>query len=399
MTILAVGCKKDDIDPDDNKNPGDTTTITNPNYTQVKGDWEWIDQGYLHIPSKYGVVYKAWPLHGGIYCYWKEDIGAQYIARVSYYDGATWTNVYQDVNADAEMDFAVHNGDLYHFASDVNGAYTLRYNNGVATYIDTANWARYDHSAYIASTGTDLIRIVTAYAQVQGYLTFETWNGTDWIVTDSAITIAGLPTGYAWTTDGTGKVYIMINESATDKFKIYSYAGAGTLKLAVNVSFGLVGYQPKIFEHNGVLHILLASTSGLPGRYYRTLITATTTINTVIDVPTIDSFLVEAYSTPQGIIYTRGTLTSNPLTTLNDIFLLPDGATKPKRFNINLDAASYAAVTAQGKGVGLVGERGIYDGAVYFYYNGQLHCIGNGHAGSQLGGAATQVYMARYNEQ
>lgn len=401
VMILAVGCKKDNIDPNDPNDPNDTTG-TNTTYTQVKGDWNWIGQSYLHIPSNFGIMYQAWPLHGGIYCYWREDIGAQFIARVSYYDGSSWTNVYQDVNADAQIDFAVHNGDLYQFASDVNGSFTLKYNNGVATYIDTANWANFTYSAFLASTGTDLVRMRTDYGAVQDKLTFERWSGTDWIITDSAITINGLPNGYATTYSGTGKMYFMINESATDRWEIYSYAGTGTLAAVATVNYGIGGggYGPKLFDYNGNLHIV-SSANGATDYKLRTIaeVTSSGAINTVLSVTHPDSFLIETYPTAQGILYTRGVLYANTLTTLTDVFLITDGVAKPKRYNVKLDAASANAITNQAQGVGLVGEGGIYDGAAYFYFNGSLYCVGNGHAGSQLGGAATKVYLAKYNEQ
>ncbi len=398
MMILAVSCKKDNIDPNDPNDPNDTTG-TNTSYTQVKGDWNWIGQDFIHIPSNYGIMYQTWQLDGGIYCYWREDIGAQFISRVSFYDGSTWTNLFQDVNADAQMDFAVYNDDLYHFASDVNGSYTLKYTNGVATYIDTANWATYSYSAYLASTGNDLIRMVTDYGRVQGSLTFERWSGTDWVVTDSAITIAGLPFGYPKVIDGTGKVYIMINESSTDRWEIYSYAGTGTLAAVATVTYGIAGgnFAPKIFDYNGNLHIV-SSANGATDYQLRTIVEVSSggAINTVLTVTEPNRFLIEVFPTAQGILYTQGTLYANTLTTLTDIFLMNTG--KPKRYNVTIDEASRFAITNQGLGMGMLREGGIYNGGSYFFYTGGLYCLNNAHLGSQLGRAATKVVLAKYNE-
>jgi hypothetical protein len=294
----------------------------------------------------------------------------------------------------------LHNNELYQFATDVDGSYTLKFNNGVATYIDTANWPNFTNSAFLASTGNDLIRMVTDYGTVQGNLTFERWNGTDWVVTDSAITINGLPSGYATTHNGTGRIYIMINESATDRWEIYSYAGTGTLVSVATVNYGIAGggYAPKLFEYNGNLHIV-SSANGATDYKLRSIseLTSSGTINTVLTVIDPDTFLVEVFPTAQGILYTKGIYYGSVLTTLTDLYLMSSG--KPKRYNVTVNEASRAAIASQGLGMGMLREGGIYNGGVYFFYNGSLYCLNNAHLGSQLGVAATKVVLAKYNEQ
>lgn len=396
--ILSAGCKKDNIDPDDQNDPNDTSGI-NINYTQVNGAWEWVGKDYLHIPSKHGNVRQAWSLNGGIYCYWIENIGLQFIARVSYYDGTAWTNLYQDVNADAQTEFTVHDGALYQISSSANTVFTIQYSNGAATYIDTSYWASPNtYAAYLGSTGTDLIKVVGPYFGTVNNLSFERWDGNEWATTDSAVRVTPMAQSHLNVINGTGNIYILTGQISGQQYELYSYSNTGSLASFAQLTYGSFGARPILFEHQGQLHIMESETNGNSSEF-RTIsvISQGGAATQVVDLDSSSKFLMEAFSTPQGIVYTLGYSSNGQTTALKDIMLLNNGITK--RFNVYVDEASQAEINREL--VGIVGERGIYNGAQFFYHNGKLHCIGDGHAGvfGNTGGAATKVYLARYNEE
>ncbi len=398
LLILAVGCKKDNIDPNNPNNPNDTTG-TNISYTQVNGAWEWVGKDYLHIPSKHGKVQNAWSLHGGIYCYWVENLGPQRVARVSYFDGSSWTNLYQDVNANAQTEFTVHDGALYQISSSATTVFTIQYNNGTATYIDTSYWATPNtFAAYLGSTGSDLIKVVGPYFGALSNLSFEQWNGTEWVTADSAVAVTPMAQRNINVINGTGKIYILTGQISSQKYELYSYNSTDGLASYAQRTYGSLGARPWLFEHQGQLYIMESEVNGTNSKF-RTISTisqggATTP---VVDLDSSSKFLIEAFSTPQGIVYTLGFAPNRETTNLRDIMLLNNGTTK--RFNVFVDEASQAEITREL--VGIVGERGIYNGARFFYHNGKLHCIGDGHAGvfGNTGEPATKVYLARYNEE
>lgn len=398
VIIISVGCKKDNLDSDDQNNPNDTSGI-NISYTQVNGAWEWVGKDYLHIPSKHGKVGNAWSIDGGIYCYWVENLGPQRVARVSYFDGSSWTNLYQDVNADAQTEFTVHDGALYQISSSANTVFTMQYTNGALNYIDTSYWASPNtYAAYLGSTGTDLIKVVGPFFGTVSNLSFERWNGNEWEGIDSAVAVTPTAQSYLTVINGTGKIYVLTGTSNGHEYELYSYSSSGSLASYAQLNYGSLSARPWLFEHQGELHIMETEPNGTSSKF-RTIskISPGGATTTLVDQDSSSKFLVEAFSTPQGIVYTLGVAPNRETINLRDIMLLSNGTTK--RFNVFVDEASQAEIAREL--VGIVGERGFYIGARFFYHNGKLHCIGDGHVGvfGNTGEPAAKVYLARYNEQ
>ncbi len=394
VAVLALGCKKNNVDPDDTKDPNDTTG-TSGQYTELKGSWEWIDKEWLHLPSDYGSVKNAFLIDGQPYAIYNVDLGAQVIQKLDYYDGTTWNNITSGGGTGDVNDFAWHQGKLYQVSSSYYGSVVMQIGNQTLVGIDTISTNSYN-TYYLGSTGTSLYRLMCEPAPADS-LQVERWDGANFVLVGN-IAVDGITFGLPDITveDGDGVIYITVKNVADKTIDIYSYTEGGTISKITSIDYNGKP-RPRVLVHNQELYILEGSNSTNTINRYKTLkrLDETGAATTIVQINVSDLYILEAFSTPQGIIYTQGINFANIASTLTEIMLW--NGSSNKRFNIYADSSSADAAGV----IDLVGAGNIYNGGFYFFYNNQLHTIGNAHAGAagNTGASATKVYFARYNEE
>lgn len=392
LILGATSCKKDNgTNPDDKDGNGKPDT----HYTQVKGNWEWIDKTWLHLDSDNGSVQNAFIVDGQPYAIYNVDLGAQVIQKLDYYDGASWNNIVTRGGTGGTDDFAWHQGKLYQVSSSYYGSVVMQIGNNTLLGIDTISTNSYN-LYYLGSTGTSLLRVM-AMPSPTAELYIDRWDGNDFVAFDTvaidSITF-GLPE--ISVEDGNGEIYITTRDVSQNSVKLYAYTDGGTLSPITTLNYDY-GPKPKLLAHNNDLYLMEGPSDTYFTNRYKTIkrYEDNGTFTTVIDYSQSDTFIIETRTTSKGLLYTLGIDFNNAFNTLSDIMLW-DGSTT-KRYITVADSASAAAAMPSN----LVGGGNIYLGAEYFFYNNQLHAVGSAHSGVYgfSGTPAAKVYFARYNEE
>lgn len=387
LAITLASCNKDNTTtPDGNGGGGNNN---NNSTTELSGTWEWIGQEYLHIPSDHGTVRQAFVVNGELYCYWVEDIGAQFLGQLSHYNGSSWTNVYTDINSGSQFNFTTFNNQLYFSANGAQSSAIGYMSGNTVTFIDTlSDYGFYDGWVQVASNGNDLYQFRLTY-DLTDSIELRTWNGTDWNTPQVfSIDEADRPNLQLLTAGN--DIYAITNPIASSDYQVYQLSATGNWSRYATFAYGPLQNKPIFFTHNSELYVAEAPDTS---DYRRQLSKVQSGGASPVINLTGNNYFLEAYSTPEGLIYTTASQYTYGINILSGIYRLQNGTTYS--YGLLPDTTSAAAAMP----VTLLGNN-IYDGSVFFYYQNQLYALNNAHAGvfGGIGTAATKLALLRYND-